>query len=187
MSYNVDLNFLSYDLYHPKIVCRHGKHYYAIVIFISLLHRNQIGLYLFINIHRCVGKKYRTLYGRTSLVLKILVNKRAYLIALNVIHYKNNILSLFFFCRSIIPSNAFTRSSTETISLSVEGFVSPACLVVNEASRNFRICSKRGNGERSFLGIMVRSTSAQHVSFLHECILPNAHPLVVRPFQGVTA
>lgn len=85
MSNNVDLNFLSYDLHHPKIVCRHWKHYYAIVIFISLLHRNQIGLYLFINIHRCVGKKYWTLYGRTSLALKILVNKRAYLIALNVI------------------------------------------------------------------------------------------------------
>ena len=85
MSYNIDLNFLSYNLHHPKIVCRHRKHYYAIVVFISLLHRNQIGFYLFINIHRCVGKKYWTLYWRTSLALKVLVNKRAYLVALNVI------------------------------------------------------------------------------------------------------
>ena len=85
MSYNVDLNFLSYNLHHPKIICRHGKHYYAIVVFISLLHRDQIGYYLFININRCVGKKYWTLYGRTSLALKVFVNKSAYLVALNVI------------------------------------------------------------------------------------------------------
>ena len=84
---DVQFNALANNLHHPEIIGGDRQDDDAIVVFICLLHLNQITLDLVVDLYWRVGQKYGTLNGRASLALQILVHKCAHLVASYVVHH----------------------------------------------------------------------------------------------------
>lgn len=82
----IDFYFVSYYLHHLQIVSREWNDKDAIVIVIRLLNGYEVFLYAVVRFYRCIRKKYGTLNGCAPHTLQIFVYKRAYLVALNIVH-----------------------------------------------------------------------------------------------------